>query len=314
MRSKLVTAGVWKSLTSTAKAARTPAYVAVAYFGQGASKLLPLPPNSRLVVDASDGAVKSGQTCPVDLRRMQKRGVVIYSAPSLHGKVFVFGNVAFVGSTNVSNRSAGVLIEAALRTTDRQVVRSAKKFVDGLCLNELSPGTIDRLKRIYRPPHMPGGGARAGRNLKNTRPELPRLFMAQLEDVAPPAGSESTLEKGFRIAKSRRKHGRTYAFDYLWWSGSCSMREGDKVVQVLEENSGRHFVASPADILYTRTWRKNGRQITFVYFEHPDVRRISLEKLARRLGYGAKKKLSRTSGLVRNREFAEKLLGNWSQF
>jgi hypothetical protein len=32
--------------------------------------------------------------------------------------------------------------------------------------------------------------------------------------------------------------------------------------------------------------------------------------LARRLGYGAKKKLSR-NGLVRNQEFAETLLANW---
>jgi hypothetical protein len=38
-----------------------------------------------------------------------------------------------------------------------------------------------------------------------------------------------------------------------------------------------------------------------------------LDKLARRLGYGAKKKLHR-DGLERDCGFAEKLLGNWSQF
>src|SRR4051794_33416057 len=115
MKNQLLTTGVWKSLTAAAKDARKPAYVAVAYFGQRTSKLLPLPPNSRLVVDASDGAVKSGQTCPADLMRLQKRGVAIYSYQNLHGKVFVFGDVAFVGSTNVSNRSARILVEAALR-------------------------------------------------------------------------------------------------------------------------------------------------------------------------------------------------------
>jgi hypothetical protein len=50
-----------------------------------------------------------------------------------------------------------------------------------------------------------------------------------------------------------------------------------------------------------------------VYVELPDVRRISLNKLAKRLGYGPKKKLHR-NGLVRDRVFAEKLLGNWNQF
>jgi hypothetical protein len=37
------------------------------------------PAGSRLVVDASEGAVKSGQTHPADLKRFQKRGVVINS-------------------------------------------------------------------------------------------------------------------------------------------------------------------------------------------------------------------------------------------
>ncbi len=52
--------------------------------------------------------------------------------------------------------------------------------------------------------------------------------------------------------------------------------------------------------------------MTFIYLEHPDVRRTRLDKLARHLGYGAKKMLHR-DGLVRDRGFAEKLLANWSQ-
>jgi hypothetical protein len=74
MTAQFITRGVWKSITASAKAARKPALVAVAYFGQGASKLMPLPAGSRLVVDASEGAVKSGQTLPADLVRIQKRG------------------------------------------------------------------------------------------------------------------------------------------------------------------------------------------------------------------------------------------------
>jgi hypothetical protein len=81
MKTDFVSKGVWKAITSAAKRSRKPALVAVAYFAKGASKLLPLAPNSRLVVDASEGAVKSSQTCPADLKRLQKRGVVIYSYP-----------------------------------------------------------------------------------------------------------------------------------------------------------------------------------------------------------------------------------------
>jgi hypothetical protein len=311
MKNDLLTTGVWKSLSSAAKRARNPVYVAVAYFGNGASKLPPLPANSRLVVDASEHAVKSGQTCPADLKKLQKCGVVIYSAPHLHAKVYVFDGFAFIGSANVSNHSAGTLIEAMLHTTDRKIINSARSFVRGLCLHELSPGAIDRLHLIYRPPDFPKGDPHR-RMARHKRPTLPRILLAQLEPEEPPAGSESTQERGLRIARSRRKHGRSYVVDYLWWSGKSPYRDGDKIVQVIEEKRGHRLITPPADILYTRAWRRKGRLVTFVYFEHPNVRRTKFEKLARRLGYGAKKKLFR-NGVVRDQAFAEKLLGSWSR-
>lgn len=61
-RNSFATNGIWKSTSSAAKRTDAPVYASVAYFGKGASKLLPLPANSRLVVDASIAAVKSGQT------------------------------------------------------------------------------------------------------------------------------------------------------------------------------------------------------------------------------------------------------------
>ena len=127
--------------------------------------MLPLPANSRLVVDASDNAVKSGQTCPAELKQLQNSGVIIYSVPNLHAKVYVFDGTAFVGSANVSSNSAKTLVEAMVRVNDRAAVRSAKLFVQSLCSNELSPGTIDRLQKIYRPPRLMGGAREVGQRL-----------------------------------------------------------------------------------------------------------------------------------------------------
>src|SRR5438132_14212299 len=107
----LLTTNIWRTLTAATKT-RTKPVVAVAYFGQGAAKLLPLPSGSRLVVDASEGAVKSGQTCPAELSKLLNRGVRIYSRQNLHAKIFVFGTKVFVGSANVSQRSASILREA----------------------------------------------------------------------------------------------------------------------------------------------------------------------------------------------------------
>jgi hypothetical protein len=62
-----------------------------------------------------------------------------------------------------------------------------------------------------------------------------------------------------------------------------------------------------------RLFTRKNRRVTFVYYEHPDLRRIKLDKLARHIAYGARKRLFR-HGLVRDQAFAEKLLGYWSRF
>ena len=79
-------------------------FVAVAYFGTGASKLLPLRKGSTLIVDMSQAAVGSGQTNPSEILKLVNRGVDVHSVNNLHAKVFAVGNQAFVGSTNVSQQ------------------------------------------------------------------------------------------------------------------------------------------------------------------------------------------------------------------
>jgi phosphatidylserine/phosphatidylglycerophosphate/cardiolipin synthase-like enzyme len=153
----LLTDHVWQTLTAATKARVKPA-VAVAYFGQGAAKLLPLPNGSRIVVDASEGAVKSGQTCPAELIKLLKRGVRIYSRKNLHAKIFVFGSKVFVGSANASLHSAHTLREAMLVTTDRNAIATAREFIRELCVQEIGPETLTRLAKLYRPPRLPGGG------------------------------------------------------------------------------------------------------------------------------------------------------------
>ena len=92
---------------------------------------------------------------PADLRAMQKRGVRIYSIPNLHPEVYVFGGVAFTGSANASNHSAGA--EAVIQTTDKGIMQSARQFVRGLCLDELGPERLDHLAKLYRPPRFANG-------------------------------------------------------------------------------------------------------------------------------------------------------------
>jgi len=198
-----------------------------------------------------------------------------------------------------------------VKTSDQAVVRSARAFVRDLCRDELSPGRLDRLQKMYRPPRIPGGNKNARKaSSRKTASGLPRLILAQLKIKNLPEGSEAAGEKGMKIAEARRNHGPSYVLADYFTIGKNIVRKGDKVIQILEQADGRRLIDAPADVLYTRAKGKRWL-VTFIYLEHPDVRRTRLDKLARRLGYGAKKKLHR-GGLVQDRAFAEKLLANWS--
>jgi hypothetical protein len=154
--SSLITTRVWQQLSQVAREANHPAHVAVAYFGSGASQLLPLPAASLLVVDASASAVRSGQTCPTDLLSLHCRGVRIHSFCNLHAKVYAFNDVAFIGSANVSRHSESVLLEAMLLTRRKAEVYAARSFVKSLCAVELNADDLARLAKLYRPRKFAG--------------------------------------------------------------------------------------------------------------------------------------------------------------
>lgn len=179
MSAKLITRHAWAALSEGARKSRKPAHVAVAYFGKGATKLLHLPPQSSLVVDASEAAVKSGQTHPADLLRMVRRSVAVYSVQNLHAKIFAFDTGAFVGSTNASMHSANVLQEAIVWVNDGAVVKAARDFVKNLCLDPLGPEELKRLQKLYRPPRFAPGE----RKMTGAKLRLPNLRVAVTKEV-----------------------------------------------------------------------------------------------------------------------------------
>lgn len=313
MSTVFLTRDIWPQLTQAADGARQRFAVAVAYFGVGASRMLPLPAGSRLVVDASERAVASGQTCPAELIKLVKRGVRVFSVPNLHAKVFVFGRTAYIGSANVSGRSASQLVEAVIRTTHTAAVRAARRFVEDLCLHELTPTVLKRLAKLYRPPIVPGA-KRPKSGLKGTfrRPTLPRLMLAQLVPEDWSESEKAIHDAALSVAKKRRQHPRSYVLDSFQWTGRCSYQRGDVVVQVTDEGSGNEFVTAPGNVLHVRTRRDGNRQISFVYLECPDRRRRQLKILARTLGRGAQKRLRR-NGKVSDAAFVQELLNAWSK-
>jgi hypothetical protein len=285
--------------------------VAVAYFGAGASRLLPLSKGSRLVVDASERAVASGQTCPADMLKLQKGGVAVYSVPNLHAKVFVLGRAAYIGSTNVSSRSAGQLVEAVIRTNESGAVRGALQFVREHCLHELTPQILKRLAKLYRPPKIPGGKRRK-KKVKQTsrRATLPRVLLAQLKLNPWSERDQNLHDSGLAVARKRRQHPRSFELDSFRNSGICPYQRDDVVVQVTDEGNGSVLMSPPGNVLHVRRRRDGNRQVSFVYLELPARRRRKVRSLAPVLGC-AQKRLCR-NGVIRDQSFARTLLNTWA--
>src|SRR5947209_16181750 len=82
---------------------------AVAYFGRNGAKLLPLKNGDSIVVDMSLGAVRQGVTDPRAVRTLRRRGVAVFSRPSLHAKFVIAGRTLIASSANASRNSNEIL-------------------------------------------------------------------------------------------------------------------------------------------------------------------------------------------------------------
>jgi len=311
-----VTGSVWKELSRFLKSNRSVVDVAVAYVGRGSSALLKLPPGSRLVVDATEGSVKRGLTCPDDLAELQTKGVKVFCMPNLHAKVYAFSQRAYIGSANASFNSATKLIEAMFCTTDRHAVKQAKAFVRDLCLYPLTPEVLKRLKKIYRPPVWAGKPGKKGKKEETQYTQeasvLPRVCLAQLVRESWNKEDDRQAEIGAKTADKERTHDSGWSVERFRWVGAVPFRKDDIVLQVTEEEDGREMVSPPGPLLHIHPYNTKEGRIHFCYVETPERQRKNLDRLAKKLGPGGKK-LLRTRGMIRKRSMAVHLLSLWRE-
>lgn len=251
---------IWVELRRISRLTDARSFVAVAYLGSGASRRLPLRKGSILVVDASTAAVKSGQTDPSEIEKFRRRGVRVFSFPNLHAKVFVIGSTAFVGSTNVSQNSEKVYVEAAIKTKVESLIDEARRFVQNLATDEIGPERLKSLKAIYKKP-------RAGRlpGQRSKRDLGPRFFVVRLTLGEDPDGDEETIETGSRIAKASMTSEKTHRLMYFWNSQKVNRyRQGDSVLPVMTDNKGKIlYVEPPSVFLYSN----RGKKKRYYHFE-----------------------------------------------
>jgi hypothetical protein len=293
---------VWKAISEQAKTSQR-ADVAVAFFGKGAARQLPLPAKSRLVVDASEATVRAGATCPAELLLLVTRGVTVHSCNDLHAKVYVFGRTAFIGSANVSKASGSRLVEAVVRTTDSQTVRAAQRFVTELAMGPpLGPEALKTLQTCYKPPRTRGPvkGKAARRSV---------VWFEWYETSDYPTRSGSFIERVLTEAKPKRRRSKAYALEPTWRKGPPRYHEGDTLVMVSGDGENA-MVSPPGRVVHIQTWAKGRSRYTFSVLEIPQGHRVSVRRLAKALGYGWRKRLSRY-GKMNQRDGAD-LVAWWN--
>jgi hypothetical protein len=279
MASRLLTDGIWGEITRLAQSASS-AKVAVAYFGQGASRLLPLNTGGVLVVNLSMASVRSGQTCPQEVARLIRRGVEVHNCGNLHAKVFVFGRRAIIGSNNVSQNSHQSLIEAAVETTDADAVRSCKDFIDSLRGDHVDLDYALRLAKFYKPP-------RIGRPARSATPRHEPFWVVPLGLVFWKPEDQREAEKSEPAAAKKLKDQRRFRLERFSWYGGGFRRPltfGELLMQVTRETPERTMLSPVARVIHIHRYGSSEEQKMIVYLRTPALRRKNLRDVEDRLG------------------------------
>lgn len=266
----------WEEITEAAKATRGPSYVAVAYFGTGASELLPLKSGSILVVDLSKAALRAGRTNPSEL--LKYKGVEIHSEENLHAKVFVLGRLAFVGSTNASNHSADTLIEAVAESANRRFVNACRTFVKSRRGEEISPEGLKLRAKDYRPPKFRGrGGRKPKAPLPKHRPLWAVPLWVDWDDT-----DVMAYEAGLENAEKQLKLRSRFEIDGFSTGPGLSIRRGDRVMTMNLEEDGRHYLNPPGEVVDIGHYRRKRRRFKMIYYARVKGSRAKSLKFARK--------------------------------
>src|SRR5664280_611037 len=261
--------------------------VAVPYLGENASRRLTLKAGDLLVVRLDLATVKAGQTSPKDVLAYLKKGVEVHKQGNLHAKVFVFGDTAIVGSTNVSATSEG-LLEAAVETTAASVVASAKKFVRSLRGDVVTPEEAERLQKFYQRPRFPRGvaGKRKTTSLRGSGHSM--IWAVPLEIIQSSDEHQKARRQGGLLARKRLKNTRFFKLDDFRWDKDRFLKQvrlGERVLQVINTKNGRVMVAPLGRIVRKHVYSEGRRPRILIFLEMRRTHRSkNLRKVLTRLG------------------------------
>lgn len=276
----------WKRITSMAtKASRR--LVAVPFLTSGAAKRLPLVRGDLLITRFDDLAIKTGQIDPREIVKYLRRRVEIHAVANLHAKVFVLGNRALVGSTNVSASSERLLIEAACETDDPAFVRACVRFIEALRGDIIGIDFARTKLHLYRPPQIVFPRGQPGRKSGPTQSKIAAVALTSIDfDDA----DNAQVPEGRLKAKQLLEDTGAFTLDEFRWTGRLPawLRPGIRVLACAKTRGKIAAVAAPARVLHIRRYRSaRGGKRALIFLERPKwSREKSITTLTRQLGEG----------------------------
>lgn len=272
---ELLSTQLWPRLKSLAKQAKRK-HAAIAYVTDDTK--IRFGKDDVLVTDASDEAIKSGQTNAMVLRAAFERKAVIFSVPGLHAKVYVFDKYAAIGSANLSLHSEQ-LVEAALLTDQPTAVSSARLFIEQLKFGAelVDESFIQRVCKIEVSPRI---NSKFNARSKRSKDRVSRSWLVGLKPVDEKPEGQSHVEKGLAQAEKQVSH-QDSSVSWIRFRGDSKFRReaqaGDVVVCIWTKDgrSSPTCVYHHAPILLRQDDKDTG--VTRFYVEEfPDSEQTTL--------------------------------------
>ena len=221
-----------------------------------------------LVVNASEGAIRSGETSARVLWKFHRRGVSLFCAPSLHAKMVLVDQRVVIGSANASLSSASALDEAAILTDTPVVVSQARSFVRQLA-RDSEPLDTPQLKRLLA---IKVARRRGQQAVSKSRPRRIKAagtntWLVSVVDLDEDKYADEQAAVDQAIDRIERTHPSANP-TWIRWTGQSrfrkSARNGDMLVVMTAERRGRkpYCIDPPTTLL----WRQD--RANWVRFYH----------------------------------------------
>ncbi|MCS3801455.1 phospholipase D-like domain-containing protein [Niastella sp. OAS944] len=233
------------------------------------SNKLKLSNGDSLICDASDYAIKYGQTSAKIIMSYYNKGVKVFSNGALHSKMLLTEKLLIIGSANLSQNSAEKLTESSILTDSDVLIAQAKVFCFNLLqeshpLNDKDIKTLLKIKVIKRP-FKPVTKSETRQKIFGNRYWF--ISASPLKDKTYDKIKDKVEETTSSISQKTKIDEENIRF--LRWRGETKFtknaKEGDQIILKLNnEDKTRSYIYPPSVILKKEV--TNG----FTYFYHED--------------------------------------------